>query len=181
MGQGLKKSNWQKKELFGMKLTPYKDLQYGISGCENKSTFILNFIPAGRLFYFLSTMIKEAASLSPVDSAKPAEQSFMDLILACGDHEKFKLFHSLGPAGGSQVTSARWRLNQLLIWKGMGTPVLWCWGLQIYFLLVCSSFRFERLRSLKGGLILQGRRDNDHSECRSSRTKTGLKRNVSGS
>lgn len=112
MSKRLKKMLKQKffghESRFTRRLAEYLDV--------NKSTFILNFIPVGYLCYFLSTMIKEAASLCSVDSAEHAEQSFADLILAYGDHKKFKLFHSLAPAGGSQVTSARWHLKQLLIW-----------------------------------------------------------------
>lgn len=89
----------------------------------NKRIFNLSLIPVGHFCYFLSTMIKAAAALCSVDSAEPAERSFRDLVLAYGDHEKFKQFHSLGPAGGSQVSSARWCLNQLLNWLGMGMPV----------------------------------------------------------
>lgn len=133
-----------------MKPSPYEDL---LIFWIWRNIFILSFIPVGQFCFFLSTMIKEAASLCSVESAKPAEQSFRDLILVYGDHEIFKQFHSLGPAGGSQVTSARWCLNQLLIWRGMGMPVLWCWGLEIYF----CSFLF--LLSIQETLQSQWRPD----------------------
>lgn len=163
-----------------MKLSTYKDL---LIFWIWTNIFILSFIPVGHFCYFLSTMIKAAASLCSVESAKPAEQSFRDLILAYGDHEIFKQFHSLGPAGVSQATSARWRLNQLLIWRGMGMPVLWCWGLDLFLLFSLPPFDSRDLVSVEDWLYKESRkwRDSINSERHSSRTKASHKRNVSGS
>lgn len=85
------------------------------------------------------------------------EGSFGDPILAHGDLKKFKLFHSLWPAGGSQVTSARWRPNQLLnLVRQQDTCFVMSKFRRLFLQL--SSARFGSLRSLSRGSFYSERK-----------------------
>ncbi len=115
-------------------------------------------------------------------TAEPAERSFMDLILVYGDHKKFKIFHS-------QEASC-WISSHFC--KVVSKPAahlekhgdaFFC-HVEVYRSIFKSSIHPFSLRDSTistEAWFYKERRDNVNSEYHFSRTKTSLKRNISGS